>query len=181
MNKKGSFVGLFLFIIFAFILAVVCVIFVFIGKTTADQLHLRLDNLSTAEVNYTQILTETTDKIPAGYYVLQWGSVIIIFFMVLSILISSYLVTTRPIFFVPYILISIIAIIFSAIIANAYDDLMTNPSTASLFVGGWTMLNFTMLYLPIIVSVTAIVGGIIMFASYKLVGQQDYRGMYGQQ
>jgi hypothetical protein len=76
---------------------------------------------------------------------------------------GSYLVTTKPVYFVPYIFIVIIAVVVSAGISNAYDMVRTNPTLASTF-EGFVGANYIMLYLPIWIAVVGIIGGIIMYS-----------------
>lgn len=171
-NKRGGFTDLFLFIIIAFAIALITGIFLYIGNTTTTQLHAQLDPMSTQDVNYTEILNDTTDQIPVSYQVMKWGSIVLIFAMILSIFYGSYKVTTRPIFFVPYFIVVIVAVILSVVVSNAYDDLLTNSqlaTTLSELIG----TNFMLLYLPVIVGTIGVVGGIIMFASYSLLRQQE--------
>lgn len=172
MNKKGSFVGLFLFMIVAFILILTSGIFLYVGNTTSTALHQQLDPLSTPTLNYSQIISQTIDKIPASYQVLKWGSIVLIVAMILSIFISSYLVTTKPIFFVPYIIFVFIAVIMAVVMANAYDELLNASNDLAVTLQSFTGANFMLLYLPMIVGAVGVIGGIIMFASYK-VGQEQ--------
>lgn len=173
MNKRGSFVGLFLFMIVAVILVLTTGIFVYVGQTTSNQLHAQLDPMSTAELNYTQIIEQTVDKVPLSYEVLKWGSIVLIVAMIMSIFISSYLVTTKPVFFVPYIVFVFIAIILAVVMANAYDEILNSSNDLAITLQSFSGANFMLLYLPIIVGAVGIIGGIIMFASYKLGQEQS--------
>lgn len=173
MNKKGSFVGLFLFMIVALILVITTGIFVYVGNTTSDALHEQLDPISTSELNYTQIISQTIDQIPASYEVLKWGSIVLIVGMILSIFISSYLVTTKPIFFIPYIIFVFIAVILGVVMANAYDEILSSDNALAITLQSFTGANFMILYLPMIVGAVGVIGGIIMFASYKLGQEQS--------
>lgn len=172
-TKKGSFVGLFLFMIVSLIVVVTSGIFIYVGTTTSNALHDVLDPMSTPEVNYTLILNDTIDKVPLAYQVLYWGSIVLIVAMILSIFISSYMVTTKPIFFVPYVIFVFVAIIIAVVMANAYETILTSDNALGATLQGFRGSNFMLLYLPIIVGVVGIVGGIIMFASYKLGGEQS--------
>lgn len=172
MNRKGSFVGLFLFMIVALILVLTSGIFLYVGQTTSTALHEQLDPMSTAELNYTQIINTTIDKVPASYEVLKWGSIVLIVAMILSIFISSYLVTTKPIFFVPYIIFVFIAVILAVVMANAYDEILSSDNDLAITLASFVGANFMILYLPMIVGAVGVIGGIIMFASYK-IGQEQ--------
>jgi hypothetical protein len=158
--------------IVALILVITSGIFLYIGQTTSTALHEKLDPMSTAEVNYTVIIQQTMDKVPASYEVLKWGSIVLIVAMIMSIFISSYLVTTKPIFFVPYIIFVFIAVILAVVMANAYDEILTSGNDLAITLQSFTGANFMLLYLPMIVGVVGVIGGIIMFASYKL-GQEQ--------
>lgn len=173
MNKKASFVGLFLFMIIALILVITTGIFVYVGTTTSTQLHTQLDSMSTASLNYTKIINETIDKIPASYQVLKWGSFVLIIAMIISIFISSYLVTTKPVFFIPYLIFLFIAIMLSVVIANAYDDILSSSNDLAITLQSFTATNFILLYLPMVVGAVGVIGAIIMFASYKLGQEQS--------
>lgn len=151
-----------------------CAVFIYVGLTTSSALHTQLDNQSTTDMNYTKILSESIDKIPTSYYVLRWGSFVLIIGMCLSIFIGSYLVTTKPIFFVPYIIVLFVAVIFSVIIANTYETLLQD-SVLGAVLASFTGSNFLMLNLPIVVSVVGLVGGAIMYGSYKIGGGNEFQ------
>jgi len=168
MNRKGGFTDLFIFMIIAFVLMLVVGIFVYIGATAYSELREQFSQQedSFENQNVTQTVENTLGEVPVAYSVLYWGSIILLFGMVMGIFVSSYLVTTRPIFFVPYIILVFVAIIVSVPIANVYEEVITNPTLASSF-NNFVGSNYFMLYLPYIVSVVGVVGGIIMFASMK--------------
>lgn len=175
MNRRAqtSFIGLFLFMIVAFILIICCGVFVYVGNTTSEAMHQQLDSLSTPELNYTLIISQTIDKIPASYEVLKWGSVVLIVGMILSIFISSYLVTTRPVFFIPYIIGVFVAIILAVVMSNAYDEILRSNNDLAITLQSFTGANFMLLFLPTLVGAVGVIGGIIMFASYKLGQEQS--------
>lgn len=173
MNKKGSFVGLFLFMIVALILVLTSGIFIYVGTTTSEALHEQLDPMSTEAVNYSAIISQTIDQVPASYQVLKWGSIVLIVAMILSIFISSYLVTTKPVFFVPYMIFVFIAIILAVVMSNAYEIILTSDNDLAVTLQSFVGANFMLLYLPIVVGAVGVIGGIIMFASYKLGQEQS--------
>lgn len=176
MNRRGGFTDLFLFIIIAFILVLASAIFIYIGNTAVGQMHLELDNMDYGgNANLTQVMNDTIDNIPVAYAILKWASFFIIFFMILSIFYGSYQVTTKPIFFIPYFIIVIVAFILSMVMSNAYEQILTD-SDLSTVLAEFVATNFLMLYLPIIIVIVGIVGGIIMYASYK-INSQEY--LYG--
>lgn len=168
MNKKGAFTDLFVFIVIAFILMVCLGIFTYVAGTSFTAVRDKISENEDAfpNQNATQVVENTLGDVPASYTVLYWGSVVILVGMIISIFIGSYLVTTRPLFFVPYFILTLVAVIVSAPISNVYEDLINDPTLASAF-SNYVGANFILLFLPYIVAVVGIVGGIIMFGSYK--------------
>lgn len=167
MNKRGAFTDLFLFMIMAFVLLVVCGVMIYISMITNQKLHSELDKSGTGlSQNYSKVITATMGQVDVAYQSLYYLSLFIIVAMVISIFIGSYYVNTHPIFFVPYIFICIIATIVSVVISNAYQTITQEPSLASTF-AGFIGSNYIMYYLPMWVIVVGVTGGIIMFIRMK--------------
>ena len=92
--------------------------------------------------------------------------------LMFSIFLTSYLVKVRPIFFVPYILLVIIAIVVSVPMSNTYEVIINNPTLASTysgFIGG----NFIWLNLPIWVTVIGFGAGLIMFMNVMRISKNE--------
>jgi hypothetical protein len=177
MNKKGGMTDLFIFMILAFAIIFICAIFIYLGGRATDQIHETMDGMDgiAGEGNVTEIIDDTFGAVNRSYQALYWISWFLIVGMVISIFIGSYLVTTKPIFFVPYAFITIIAVVISAGISNAYETVIADPTLASTF-AGFTGANFIMLQLPIWISVIGIVGGIIMFVRMGSKENELYGG-----
>lgn len=167
INKRGGFTDLFIFMIFAMVIVLVSVVMIYIGNETESQLQDTLgqmDDLKDTEGNNaSQVITNTMGVTNLSFQALQWISVLLIGGMIISIFIGSYLVTTKPVFFVPYLFITIIAIVVSVPIANTYETLMNNETLSSTF-SGFMGANWIMLNLPIWITIVGITGGIIMFS-----------------
>jgi len=175
-DKRGGFTDLFIFIIVAFIVAIIAVVFIFIGATATDKLHEEMDNMDLVgdgNNNVSVVIDNTMGKTSLAYQTLRWTSILMFFGMIIGIFIGSYMVQTKPIFFIPYIFLLIIAIVVSVGMANAYDTLMLDPTLASTFAttGG---INWFLLNLPIIVTIVGIVGAIIMFSRLGKGEEQNY-------
>lgn len=167
-NKKGAFADLFIFMIFAFVIVLISVVWIFMGGKVTEQLHLSMDDMElhdTVGNNASQVIDNTMGD--GGFnnaiQSLHWISIFLIVGMIISIFIGSYLVTTKPIFFVPYLFIVIIAIIVSVPMSNAYETLMTNAILSPSF-AGFTGASWIMLNLPIWITIIGFTGGIIMFS-----------------
>lgn len=181
MNKKGGMADLFIFMIVAVIVIFISVMFVYMGGLAKNKLHETMDNMTIGgNENVSQVIDQTFGRVDQAYQSLYWISVMLIIGMILSIFIGSYLVTTKPIFFIPYIFILIIAVIVSVGISNAYEQVMEDPTLAGTF-AGFIGANYIMLQLPIWIAIIGIVGAIIMFVRMGSKDNQIYGGgsIYG--
>ena len=172
-NKRGSFLGLFLLIILSVIFLFIAGIFMYVGDLTEDKLHETMDDMEFGDANTSEIIDATFGKVSQSYSHLTWITVMLIFGMVLSIFIGSYKVRTEPVYFIPYIIISLIAIIVSVGVANAYEEVIAHPTLSSTFAkltGG----NFFMLNLPTFITVIAFIGAIIMYVRWTTREDQYY-------
>jgi len=178
INKSASFVDLFLFIILTFVIVVVLGILLYIFGVTETQLQATIGQMDLGDTegnNASVVITNTVGSVNTSMSALYWLSVLIIFGMIFGIFIGSYMVTTKPIFFLPYLFIWIIAIIVSVPVSNAYEKLSDNEllgSTYDKFVGSSFILN----NLPMIVAIVGIVGAIIMFT--RMGRREEYGGLY---
>jgi len=162
MNKKGGFTDLFIFMIFSFAILLICGIFIYMGGNVTEKVHDTMDEMTFGDANTSQVIDDTFGAVDRSYQSLYWIAVFLMVGMVISIFIGSYLVTTRPVFFIPYAFITIIAIIIAVGISNAYEQVIADPTLASTF-AGFVGANFIMLALPIWVTVIGLTGAIIMF------------------
>jgi len=174
-SKKAGFTDLFIFMIFAFIIILISGIFIYIGGEAEDQLHESMDGMTFGDANTSETITNTMGVVSVTYDALRWISIFLIFGMIIAIFIGSYMVTTKPIFFIPYIFILFIAIILAVPISNSYETLRADATIGSTFTS-FTGSNFIMNYLPIIVAIVGITGGIIMFV--RMGRKEEFGGIY---
>ncbi len=180
MNKKGAFTDLFILMIFSFCIILMSGVFIYIGGKTYTEVSSKLGGQMFGTANATEVIDQTIGAVNTTYHALYWISIFLIVGMIISIFIGSYLVTTKPIFFIPYAFITIIAIIVAVGISNAYETVIATPLLASTF-AGFVGANFIMLNLPMWIAVIGITGGIIMFVRMgskenELYGGQSYVG-----
>jgi uncharacterized membrane protein (DUF106 family) len=179
-GKKGGMTDLFIFMILAVAIVFICAIFIYMGNISTNAIHETLDgkDYMAGGQNVSLIIDDTFGAVDRSYQALYWISWFLIVGMVISIFIGSYLVTTKPIFFIPYAFITIIAVIVSTGISNAYEMVINDPTMASTF-AGFVGANFIMLKLPIWIAVIGIVGGIIMFVKMGSKENEIYGGSGG--
>lgn len=165
-RKRGAFADLFIFMIISFIVILISGVFIYIGLRAEDQLDSSLGQMDdlhdTMGNNASVVIDNTIGVTNLTFDALHWITVLLIFGMALSIFIGSYLVNTKPIFFIPFLFIIIIAIVVSVPISNSYETLLSDATMGATYTGfvgaSWVMLN-----LPIFVTIIGLVGGIIMF------------------
>ena len=177
-NKKGSFVDLFIFMIFAFILVVTIGLLLYVFGIAEDGLHDAMDDMTFGDgsTNTSDVINASVGSTNISLSALYWLSVLIIFGMILGIFIGSYLVTTKPVFFVPYLFILIIAVIVSVPISNTYETLRSTPELASTF-ANFIGANYILNNLPMIVVIIGVIGAIIMFS--RMGRKEEFGGFYG--
>lgn len=173
-DKRGGTTDIFIFIIFSFVILLISGIFIYLGARVNTEVHKNLDGMTAGDKNVSKIIDDSLGKVSNAYSNLYWISVFLMVGMVLGIFVGSYMVTTKPIFFVPYVFILIIAVIVSVVISNAYETIIQTPDLASTF-AGFIGANFIMSKLPIWVTVIGFVGAIIMFSR---MGSQQGGGQY---
>jgi|TARA_R100000093_G_scaffold58046_1_gene30317 hypothetical protein len=167
-NKRGDFTALFVFMIIAFALSILVVVMYYVGTETFNQLLTNQEGIQKAlegtGLNATDVITDTFGQVPNAYQSLKWITTMLIVGMMLSILISSFMVRTRPVFLVAYVLIWIIAIIVSVPLSNVYDTVYQNDLLASSFAGFWGQ-TYIFLNLPLWITVIGGLAGILMFVN----------------
>lgn len=179
MNRKGAMSDLFVFMILAVAVVFICAIFIYLGGKAYSEVKDKATELDgkgiAGDQNITVIVDNTIGSVNTAYQSLYWISMLLIVGMVISIFIGSYLVTTKPVFFIPYLFLTVIAIIVAVGISNAYEMVIEDETLASTF-NGFVGANFIMLQLPIWIAVIGIVGAIIMFVRMGSKEQQIYGG-----
>lgn len=171
-NKKGqSLLDVIVFIVFAIIIVVFFGLLIYVFGIMNTQMH----NIQTPPNNLGINLTDTFDRsignLDAGINTLNLVGFCLIFGMVLTILISSFLVKSHPVFFVGYLFVTVLGIILSIAISNGYQQLITDPNLYAVFTTQNNMGNFIMLYLPIWVTIIGFIGAILLFSG--MMSPQD--------
>lgn len=173
-NKKGAFTDIFIFMIMAFAIMLICGIFIYVGILANNQLHNSLDNMTIGAYNTSQVITQSMGAVNTAYNSLYWISWFLIIGMIIASFIGAYAVTSKPIYAVPYFIIGIVAFIVSVGISNAYGVILQDKTLGATF-NGLAGGNFLMGELPIIVLIIMIVTGILMFSS---LGSKQQPGGY---
>lgn len=168
-NKKGSLADIFIFMIVAFILVMGCVVMFYIGNTAKEQILLKapvLQEVLSPEDNATTIINNTFGNVTNSYQALKWITAVLIVGYIISMLIMSFLITSHPVFFIPYLILNIIAIVCSVPMSNAYEVVYATPSLASSF-SGFFGANFIFLHLPIWITIISFITTALLVINIK--------------
>jgi len=164
LSKKGALSDLFLFMAIAFVIIIFSVIMLYVSTTTynALQSNTGIQEGLGSDGNATDIINHSFGQVLNAYQSLKWITFVLIFGFALSILITNFLVRTNPIFFVPYTIILVIAIIVSVPLSNSYETIYQNPLLADTFTGFYGA-TWIFLHLPIWITVIGLLAGLLMF------------------
>jgi len=177
LNKKGNaIVNIFLFMVVSLIIVFISVVFVYMGNLVKDELHESLDNNTVLNdsSNVSAVIDDNFGAVTGAYGSLYWISIFLIVGMVIAIFIHSYLITYKPVMFIPYIFVCIIAVVVAVGISNGYETIIADDTLANTF-EGFLGANFILLNLPLWVAVISIIGGVIMVIRMK---QAQSTGFY---
>ena len=176
-DKKGAYTDVFTFIIMSFVIVIFFGI-MFYGFTKLNDVltsvHFDIGKGQPTATNFSNIVNSTWGQVYAGYGQLKTMAYVLMFSMILTILISAWVVKSPPLFLVIYIIVSIIAIIVAVYISNLYQGLLLNPdfgSTLQSFKGA----SYMLIYLPYIAGVVSLFAGLISLIGLNRSKYEDGR------
>ena len=156
-NKRGDVTDIITFLIIVFFLATS---FLVVGFTN-DKLK---DVITDTDINdsiYSQSYTDAMDNITTN--TLQNGFVAIFAFLIIGMMVSSFMVKIHPIFLFMYVIFLAIASFVAVPLANAYQMLM-NAETIATVAGQQTTINWIMEHLVLITVGAGVISMIVTFA-----------------
>lgn len=163
MNNKGELSDMFIFLITIFILAIGFFIIIFIVPKITDGLRAGgLNNSVEGSAAIDNLENNFTGVINNGFLMLFVG-------LILSTMITSFMVRTHPIFLFLYIFFLAITLILGIYLGNAYYTFEQNP----LFTDALQRATFLHAVMNNIVEITLAVGAlsmIIVFAKFSTFG-----------
>lgn len=127
-----------------------------ITKITDDMLVNPYINKTGQAVGVLQSTQQATDR--ADYIIMG-----VFIGLILSMIVSSWLVGGHPVFIFFYILFIIFGVITGAFLANAWEDFSQNAIFEGT-VNKFPMTNHILLNLPVYLSITGFIGLIVLFA-----------------
>jgi len=158
-DKKGSLIDIIIFIIFAFVIVVFFGMYLYGHALVTDT----LEGITTpvGNTNLSEIAKDTFGQVDEGLQTLKILSFALIFGMILTMLLSNFLIKVHPAFFFAYVGINILAVILAVTLSNQYELLLSNDVFGSTLMG-FTASNYVLLYLPVWATVIGFLGAIIL-------------------
>ncbi len=164
MNKKGSLIDIFIWIIIGFITVVFLGAWVFMnGIVTEALVAVPTNNGVNVSGAAQQIAVPVNDALAPGLHLLSFS---IIIGLMLNIYISNFLVKGNPVFFILYIFITISAVILSAIVSNIYEGLLAGELLGTTLLG-FRASNFILLNLPLWSVIISLTGAVFLFVNIQ--------------
>lgn len=174
MNKNAQFFALITFIIVALVIVMTSVIFIYIQDTTETKLKQVIGDREANGKTGNETIDETFAGIGTAYNSLPWLSAFLIIGMIIAVLVGSYMVTTKPVMFVPFIFFMIILVVLGVGISNAYEKIYDDAKLSSSF-DRFTASNYILLHLPEVLVVIGFLGAIVMFSR---LGRKENPNVY---
>lgn len=164
LDKHGNYGDVFVFAVMAFLI-VLFFGFMYYGFTQIDTV---LGNVNliigdgTGYNNFTNVVDATWGEVYDAYDNLKSLAYVLIFGMIISILLGSWLTKAHPIFFIFYIITSIGGVIIGAYLSNQYQSLLLNGDFGATLVS-FQGASYMLIYLPYLCAIISLIGGLIMF------------------
>jgi len=207
-NKKAQLNQFSIFGIFAFMITALVVVLFFAGliyiqgllanifHTIGVQNEINYGNPNALYVNMSAASDQIWGQLNTSIQSLKMVAGVYILALAAMMIITNALVKIHPMWFFAYILIALLAIVFSVPISNAYQQLLASAPvimpdvntitptcnvTSNIYTGctstlqGFTVSNFILFNLPIVVLVLAVLGGIFLFIN---ILRQEERGSF---
>lgn len=167
-NKKGDVSDYFTFLILVFFLAISFLVVSFANNEISNV-------IKTTALNDTSVAQSATDQIDSWVSTItQRGFVMIVAFLIIGMMVSSFMIRIHPIFFFLYLIFLGIAIFVAVPLANSYQMVMEAEALSSI-ASQQTMTNWIMQHLVLIMLAAGALSMIITFG--KLFGSRGgYEG-----
>lgn len=169
-EKKGDLPDMLVWLISIFVLAIGIFIFAFITPTITNA-------LSDAGLNSSTEGTAAIESVSdIGTVTLQRGFFFLFIGLSISVMITSFLSRTHPIFLFLYILFLAVTITLGTYLGNAYQQLVDIPIFAETL-ASQTLINLVMDNLLIITLAIGALSMIIVFSKFKSGGDSGGAGL----
>ena len=161
-QKKGDLSDTLLFVITAFIFGIGMFVLMFVVPQISSGLRL-------AGLNDSVAMNNAINSIDSFVSIINYGTFFVMIGLLMSILITSFLVRTHPIFLIMYVFFIPISIILAVYLGNAYNTVATNSAFTAVYASA-SMINLFFANLVKITLVANFVSIIIVFSKFSTFG-----------
>lgn len=163
-NKKAqSLFDLIVWIVIALVVLLFFALWKFGFGMVTDELTSVVTPTNSLGINISDSAEKSFGVVDAGLNGLHLLAFAMFFGMGMSILLSSFLIKVHPAFFIVFILVSLVAIVLSFYISNAYTDLSQDAVIGSALTE-FKMMSFVMTFLPLWVTVIGFLSAIFLYS-----------------
>jgi len=155
MNRKGSAINIFLFVVIAFTIAITTIIGYYVVN---DNMLPQIQPI----IGGDSVVNDTLNTYQSSLAALDYMLFAIFIGLIIMSLIAAMLTRVHPAFLFFYVILVIVAIIVSVPLSNSYQTIEATLGTASSF----TISSFVMGQLPLF---TAVVGVLILIITFVSV------------
>lgn len=170
MNRKGSAFS----DLFVLIAVLMVAVFLFAGMVFGTrQVNSALSDIDLVVLgsNVTLASDVTFAKIDTAMGGMKWVALSVFFGMMIAIFISNFLVKAHPVFLVVYILLTVIAVVFSTFVSNSYETMLASGVLAETL-QSFSPTNFIILNLPTVITLIGFIGALFLFIGVTVDKQQ---------
>jgi hypothetical protein len=168
-NKRGAVTDLFVWMIVCFVIVIVLGAFYYMGGIVNTKITEKIPVIqasmgSEEKTNVTQIVDESIGELNRSFEAFKWISVMLMVGMLLSLVLSGFLVKIHPAFFIANLFLIVIAIAVSIPLSNTYEKLYLDATLGATFTGFYGA-SYIWLNLPMWVVVAGFLSLIVSFVS----------------
>lgn len=165
MNRKGAAQDIFMFVIAAFVFAIVCIVAFYLVEQIHPEIKAKIGGTPT---NIS--INGTMDRWEQATGSLDFAFMAVMIGLIIAVIIAALLVRLHPAFFFVYLILLILAIIVAVPLSNGYEEIVGALAVGSSF----TITGFIMSNLPLFV---AVVGVAALIISFVKMGSGGSRGL----
>jgi len=155
-NKKGNILDIVYLPVLLFAIAVSLFIIYFVYTQIQTPLG---DNLKTINPDVPDFL----ENVKGGLGTFDTMFPILLAGIILTMIISAYLIDSYPFLFFISTFLFVIAILFAAILANIHTDMIRDNAVFASVIGDWATTNWIINHLPVIICGVAVAVSVALF------------------
>ena len=162
MNKKGELMDVIIWTVMAFVIVLFFGMWIYSMGLVNDAFTSMDIPIGTQGDNISSIAEDTFGKYNSSLSLLHTLAITIMFSMILVIFVSNYFKKEHPVFYIAYVLVTVVGIILSVLLSNYYETLLSN-SILSQTLLEFTAGSFILLHLPKFTIVIGLLGALFLF------------------